>query len=438
MFDVWNAAEEINPNGVHHLVTQGFQYGNDESYSIRWTGQIEAHYTTNHQIRFDATGKYRVYLDDGGGEDLIIDMWATSNPSPGPTTSASIPLTAGTKYNIRIEMSNLSTGAQGAVLTWKTSQMSDFQIIPQSQLFEPTSNTAPVAHAGNDQTITLPTSTANLDAQLSDDVDGTIADYTWTKFSGPATYTITNDDLETTTATGLVAGTYVFRVTVTDDDGSTDTDDVTITVNPANSLPTVAVSADQDITLPDDDVSITSNGGVDSDGTIASYLWTKASGPTTYTITTPTTQNTTITGLVQGTYVFTLTVTDDDGGTGFDQIQITVHPEVANDPPVADAGDDQIIKLPVSAVVLSGSGTDDGIILGQTWSQVSGPNTASFSTPAAMETVASGLIAGTYIFRITIRDNGLDDGLTGYDEVQVKVDKSYKIFKRGRNRTYID
>jgi hypothetical protein len=438
VFDVWNAAEEINPNGVHHLVTQGFQYGNDETYSVRWTGQVEAHYTTNTQFRFWASGKYRMYFDDGGGEDLILDQWATTNPDPARLTSASIPLVAGTKYNIRIEMSNLSTGGQGAIFEWKTSQMADFQIVPQSQLFEPTSNSTPVAHAGSDQNLTLPSSTGTLDAGLSDDVDGTIDDYTWTKISGPATYTIVNDDLESTTVTGLVAGTYVFRVTVTDNDGAADTDDVTIIVNPTNSLPTVTIStANTSITLPTDFVnSVTSDGGVDSDGTIAGILWTKTSGPSTYTISAPTAATTNFTGLVQGTYIFTVTVTDDDGGTGFDQIQITVNPAATNQPPVADAGDDQTITLPVNAVVLSGSGTDDGLIIVQGWSLVSGPSSVSFNSPAAMETTASNLVAGVYVFRLTVRDNGVDDGLIGTDDVTVTVRKNFIKNYRGRKRVY--
>lgn len=96
-----------------------------------------------------------------------------------------------------------------------------------------TENIPPVANAGSDQTITLPTSTGNLVGTASSDADGSIATYLWSKISGPATYSIANTAASSTTATGLVEGTYVFRLTVTDDDGATHTDDVTITVNAA-------------------------------------------------------------------------------------------------------------------------------------------------------------------------------------------------------------
>lgn len=94
-----------------------------------------------------------------------------------------------------------------------------------------TGNILPVANAGSDRTIPLswnyyPT----LNATLSTDADGWIAAFKWTKVSGPASYTIVSSTSGQTKVTGLAAGTYVFRVTVTDNKGATDTDDVVITM----------------------------------------------------------------------------------------------------------------------------------------------------------------------------------------------------------------
>ena len=61
----------------------------------------------------------------------------------------------------------------------------------------------------------------------------------------------------------------------------------------------------------------------------------------------PTTAATDITGLVQGVYQFQLQVTDNNGATATDVISITVN-AAANIPPVADAGLDQAITLPVN------------------------------------------------------------------------------------------
>jgi pimeloyl-ACP methyl ester carboxylesterase len=90
-------------------------------------------------------------------------------------------------------------------------------------------NIAPVANAGSDRSIPLswnyfPT----LNATLSTDADGYIAAFRWTKVSGPASYSFSSSTSAQTKVTGLVAGTYVFRVTVTDNKGATDTDDVNV------------------------------------------------------------------------------------------------------------------------------------------------------------------------------------------------------------------
>jgi len=82
------------------------------------------------------------------------------------------------------------------------------------------------------QSITLPTNSANLTGSGSDP-DGSITGYAWSKVSGPATYTINSPTSQNTTVSNLVEGTYVFRLTVTDNDGATGTDDVTVIVNPA-------------------------------------------------------------------------------------------------------------------------------------------------------------------------------------------------------------
>jgi hypothetical protein len=90
------------------------------------------------------------------------------------------------------------------------------------------SNQAPSVSAGSNQTIQLPTNSISITASATDG-DGTIATYAWTKISGTGG-TITNGSTATATFSSLSAGTYVFRVTVTDDDGAQVYDDVAISV----------------------------------------------------------------------------------------------------------------------------------------------------------------------------------------------------------------
>jgi hypothetical protein len=189
-------------------------------------------------------------------------------------------------------------------------------------------NMPPSANAGTDQAIILPTSQVNLSGSGTD-IDGTITGYTWTKVSGPAGGIITTPSAATTTVTGLIAGIYVFRLTVTDNSSATGTDDVQVTVTTAaNVLPVANAGADQTIGLPANQVNLAGS-GTDTDGTISGYGWTKLSGPAGESIVTPSSATTNVTGLVAGVYIFTLTVTDNMGATGTDNIQVTVNAATA-------------------------------------------------------------------------------------------------------------
>lgn len=89
--------------------------------------------------------------------------------------------------------------------------------------------------------------------------------------------------------------------------------------------------------------------GTDQDGTISSYQWRKISGPVGGLITNPSAAVTAVTGLTPGIYLYELTVTDNQGATGADTVQITVI--AGNVKPKANAGQDQIITLPSTGLV---------------------------------------------------------------------------------------
>lgn len=98
----------------------------------------------------------------------------------------------------------------------------------------------------------------------------------------------------------------------------------TVPPPPVNNPPTANAGPDQTLTLPNG--SVTLNGtGTDSDGTISSYLWTDGSVVISG-------KSLSLTFNSAGSYTYNLTVTDDKGATGTDQVTITVKP--APPPPV--------------------------------------------------------------------------------------------------------
>ena len=107
-------------------------------------------------------------------------------------------------------------------------------------------NISPAVNAGADQTVTTPVTSRNLTGTASDS-DGTIASTVWSQVSGPSSVVINNPNIlstyiEHTTGGGaeLEVGVYVFRLTVTDNEGAVTTDDVVITIQEApNTSPIV-------------------------------------------------------------------------------------------------------------------------------------------------------------------------------------------------------
>src|SRR5437764_13792756 len=88
----------------------------------------------------------------------------------------------------------------------------------------------PVAKAGADETIYLPTDSVTLDGGASHDPDGKIIRYAWTKISGPDTFNILKASDVRTKVMNLKAGTYNFQLKVTDTNNVSTLDTVQIRV----------------------------------------------------------------------------------------------------------------------------------------------------------------------------------------------------------------
>jgi parallel beta-helix repeat protein len=372
----------------------------------------------------DNTVTLKGNASDSDGSIASYIWTKVSGPAGGNLQSAGAASTVVTGLNAGTYVFRLTvTDNSGAVAT------DDVSVLVNTSLAPSPSNQAPTANAGNDINVTLPTNSATLTGSGTD-ADGSVTSYAWSKVSGPAGGNLQSAGAASTVVTGLNAGTYVFRLTVTDNSGAQATDDVSILVNtslapsPSNQAPTANAGNDINVTLPTNRATLTGS-GTDADGSVTSYSWSKVSGPTGGNIQTTNAASTSITGLTSGTYIFRLTVTDNSGAQATDDVQVlvTAAPPVAgNQLPTANAGSNLSITLPVNTVTLSGSGNDaDGSITTFAWAKISGPVGGNIQTPTGANTVLTGLIEGTYTFRLTVTDNA---GATATDDVQVIVNAS--------------
>ncbi len=96
----------------------------------------------------------------------------------------------------------------------------------------PKGNVPPVADAGLDKIIYLPTNSLTIDGSKSSDPDGIITGYKWTQTSGPTTATLTNNITSIISISDLNLGDYKFTLTVTDDSLATGFDEVVVSVRP--------------------------------------------------------------------------------------------------------------------------------------------------------------------------------------------------------------
>lgn len=103
----------------------------------------------------------------------------------------------------------------------------------------------PVANAGPSQTITLPTNTAILDGSGSTDPQDSQLTYNWQLVSGPNTPNIASATGAQVFLNGLIPGSYIFKLSVTNAVGLENDTTTSITVLPA---PTGATTLNSGVT----------------------------------------------------------------------------------------------------------------------------------------------------------------------------------------------
>ena len=260
---------------------------------------------------------------------------------------------------------------------------------------DPNANVPPTAVASASPTRAEVNTSISFDGSTSTDSDGSIVSYAWDfDGDGAATDATTNHSFAT-------PGTYQVSLTVTDDDGASDTATVSVTIDPPNVAPAARATASPTRAEVNTSISFDGSTSTDSDGSIVSYAWDfdgdgAATGATTnHSFATP------------GTYQVSLTVTDDDGASDTATVTVTIDPP--NVAPTAVATASPTTAEVGTNISFDGSGSTDldGSIVSYGWSFDDGGT-------ATGETVShSFAAAGTHSATLTVTDNkGASDAAT--------------------------
>jgi hypothetical protein len=237
-----------------------------------------------------------------------------------------------------------------------------------------------------------------LDGSGSSDPDGNIVNWLWEWPGGSITGETVEQDFP-------VGETFV-TLTVTDNDGLTDQDETTVTVN---QVPVADAGGPYEATADPTgfaEITLDGSGSTDEDGTIISWDWSWDGGSTS--------GETVDQDFPEGNTEVTLTVTDDDGLTDTDLVIVMIE-ECPLMAPVANSGGpyDAVVSEGENAEIeLSGIGSDDpdGTIVSWEWTWAGGS--------ASGETVSHEFPAGITEVTLTVTDN---DDLTDSDQTTVTV-----------------
>ncbi len=283
-------------------------------------------------------------------------------------------------------------------------------------------NTIPIANAGSD--LNVSNKSVCITGSGSDS-DGSISAYTWSKISGPSA-TLNYSSSSKLTASNLTDGVYVFKLRVTDNKGASDSDYVKVTVKngsvqakgadddteASTEEPVVSAGSDMIITLPTTEATINGSAST-TEGEIVTYAWTKVSGGNAITLTNTNSAALKVSKLTSGSHVFRLTATSNNGLAKSDDMTLTVNAASGNIAPIADAGPDRTVELPVDRITLFGTASDkDGSIVSYKWEKTAG-GSCTFSNTNSLRPTVSKVEVGKYIFKLTITDS---DGAVKTDE----------------------
>lgn len=263
----------------------------------------------------------------------------------------------------------------------------------QAQVSVTANTRPPVANAGGPYSGTANVA-ISFSGAASTDPDGSIVSYSWTFGDGSAAVAGA-----TPVHTYAAGGSYTVVLTVTDNDGLSNSASVTVNVTDGTGLqPPVARPGGPYTGLVGQALSFNGAGSSDPDGSIVSYDWKFGDGGTASGAT-PTYAYATA-----GTYTVELKVTDSSAKTSTATTTATI--AASNRAPTANPGG-PYTSSPGVAVAFDGRGSSDpdGTVASYAWDFGDGSGLGSGATPSHAYTAA-----GTYTVTLRVTDNS---GLQG-------------------------
>ncbi len=290
--------------------------GSGYSWNVTPGSILSGNGTSTITATWNASGTYTVYVIETNSYGCIGDTITASllvNPLPVANAGADVAICTGDNTTLSASggisynwspgtgLNNTAVSNPVASPVQTTSyvvQVTDTNGCRNTDTVTVTVNALPPANAGIDSAICL-----GSNAQLN--ATGGII-YTWTPATGLSNTAIGNP-------LASPGATTTYTVTVTDGNGCSKTDEITITVN---SLPVAVASADS-VICNGSAITLHASGGI-------SYSWSPVTD-----LDNPVLQNPTASPSVPTTY--TVTVTDNNGCTDTEEVQVDVDAQ-----PVAD------------------------------------------------------------------------------------------------------
>lgn len=164
---------------------------------------------------------------------LFVFLLLIATVSKGQTVRDTTRITVGDSTVVTVKTTTTSIATASTTYTYPvvSVSISQYKVANTSS----TPNLPPLVNAGNNQSIFLPVSSVTLSGSATDP-DGSVVSSIWTKVSGTGG-TISNPTALTTTVTGLTAGSYVFRLSATDNQNATSSANTSVTVTDTTTLP---------------------------------------------------------------------------------------------------------------------------------------------------------------------------------------------------------